>query len=348
MTNCHLYNRRDYFLYLIESFQRAGKGDRLVLASMEFRPDQELISQIVDELCGAARRGADVSFLVDAYSFMLREGSPPGPVFFIPRDPKQGYGEFKSVIAAINRLRDSGAECTIMNKPVRALKNPWAGRAHLKYAVINDEVFVGGCNLGDVEMLDVMVKTANKRLADFLIAVTHDIHAHGNVRKALAQNDQVFKVDEETVLLIDAGVRRQSIIYDKALELITRAKERVYMTSQYFPNTYTPAALAKATERGVRVHLSYNHHEHLPAPLRAVQKRTVAFKKKRLPLSLFENELDTSNSYLHAKILLNEAEGIIGSHNFVKFGVSLGTAEIALHSRSPDFIKAARDWIDSL
>jgi phosphatidylserine/phosphatidylglycerophosphate/cardiolipin synthase-like enzyme len=343
-----LYNRREYFDYLIDRYYNATEDDTIILATMEFRPDQLIIAELVNAMCAAAQRGANVTFLVDAYSFMLKDSPILGPLFFTKRDPRKGYGTFKPVVSAIQELRRNGVHCVVINKPARPLKNPFGGRSHIKYAVINDEVFIGGCNLSFPEQLDVMVRTDNHQLANFMVAFTADIIAHKSVRRALLRMDKTFQVDEHTELLIDAGVKRQSIIYDRAFELINDAANRVYMTCQYFPNNFTPAALAKAATRGVSVHLAYNHPSQHRAPIRVIQKRTVAYKKKRLPVSVFENQLHRDKNYLHAKILLSEKEAIIGSHNFVKMGVDLGTAEIALHSTSKDFIATAREWIHGL
>lgn len=348
MDKYELLNRGEYFEYLVKKFNQASTGDRIILATMEFRPDQEKVNDIADAMCRAANQGADVTFLVDAYSFMLKEGVVLGPLFFSKRDPKKGYGEFKPLIAALNKLREHGVKCVVTNKPQRPLKNPFGGRSHIKFAVINNEVFVGGCNLSNPEQLDVMVKTESPVLADYMRDFTHDIKKHKSVRKALLRRDKSFKIDKHTELLIDAGVKRQSLIYERAFGLINGAANRVYMTCQYFPNNFTPAALAKAHQRGVGVHLAYNHPDQHRKPIRGIQKRTVAYKKKRLPLSVFENQLHYDKNYLHAKILLSEKEAIIGSHNFVKMGVNLGTAEMALHSTSKDFIASARNWIKSL
>ena len=348
MLKYDLYNRQEYFQHLIDQFNKASAGDSIILATMEYRPDHAIVQEIVNAMCRASKQGAHVTFLVDAYSFMLKEGSFLGPLFFSKRDPKSGYGNFKPVISSINTLKKHGVQCVVTNKPARPLKNPFGGRSHIKFAVINQEVFIGGCNLGNPEQLDVMVRTRSAKLANFLRDFTNDVVEHKSVRKALLRRDKSFKIDQHTELLIDAGVKRQSLIYERAFKLINGAASRVYMTCQYFPNTFTPAALASAHNRGVGVHLAYNHPEKHPKPIRSIQKTTVAYKKKRLPSSVFENQLHQDKDYLHAKILLSEKEAIIGSHNFVKMGVNLGTAEIALHSTSKDFIAAARKWVTAL
>lgn len=348
MLQYDLFNRQQYFSHLITRFNQAKTGDKIILATMEFQPEQSVIRDILKGLSAASRQGADVTFMVDAYSFMLKVGALPGPLFYRKKDPKLGYGEFKPVIDAVNRLRADGVNCVVINKPQRPLKNPFGGRAHIKFAVINDEVFIGGCNLSDPELLDVMVRTENQRLSSYLSQFTEDVITHKSVRKALLRRDISFKIDDNTELLIDAGVKRQSLIYERALSLIGSAASRVYMTCQYFPNTRTPAELARAHKRGVGVHLAYNHPDQHNSFIRGVQKRTVAYKRRRLPGSVFENQLNMDRDYLHAKILISEKEAIIGSHNFVKMGVNLGTAEIALHSTSEDFIRAARNWITAL
>lgn len=343
-----LLNRQEYFEYLINKSQKAKSGDNIVLATMEFRPDQPIINKLVDSLCNASSSGAKVTFIIDSYSFMLREGNLLGPVFFMKKDPKRGYGDFKSVISALHKLRENGVVCEVVNKPTRVLKNPFSGRSHIKFAIINNEVLIGGCNLSNPEQLDIMTKTTSKAAAKYLSELAEEIIKTKNVKLAMKKNDVNFRIDEHTEILIDAGVRKQSIIYDRAFELIHNAKRVVYMTCQYFPNMRTPAELAKAHDRGVDVNLIYNHPHKHKGPLRSAQKRTVAYKKKRLPSSVFNSQLDLEQNYLHAKILLNEKEVIIGSHNFVKMGVNFGTAEIALHSTSPQFIDTAKRWMDNL
>lgn len=348
MHSYKLLDRTEYFYHLIKRYKRAKAGDRIILSTMEFRPDLEQLSNLVDAMCIASQNGARVTFLVDAFSFMLKDGSVLGPLFFSQRDPKVGYGHFKHTIRAVNKLREAGVETVVINKPTRPLKNPFSGRSHIKFAVINNDVFIGGCNLSHPELLDVMVQTTNKKLAAYMEDFSQLLIEHKNVRKALEKQDAVFKVDKYTTLLIDAGVKRQSIIYEHAFKLINSAQKQIFMTCQYFPNNHTPNELAKATERGVSVHLAYNHPHKHKVPLRSIQKQTVAYKRLRLPLSMFENQLDEDKNYLHAKILLSEKEVIVGSHNFVALGVRLGTAEIALHSTSPQFIAASREWVQGI
>ncbi len=217
MLTYALFNRLDYFKHLIAAFNKAGPNDTIVLATMEFRPDQTIVNDIMNALCTASKNGANVTFLVDAYSFMVKEGAAvPGPLFFSNKDPKLGYGDYKPVVEAMHRLRDNNVNCVVINKPQRALKNPFGGRSHIKFAVINDEVFIGGCNLSHPEQLDVMVQTYSSKLADYMVGFTADVIKHKTVRKAMLRRDASFKIDDDTELLIDAGVKRQSLILNEA------------------------------------------------------------------------------------------------------------------------------------
>jgi cardiolipin synthase A/B len=344
-----LYNRPEYFNYVIDACKKAKKGDTIILATMEYRPEQATIMEIVDALCQASNQGATVTVLLDAYSLVVKHGSVVmGPLFFGKKDPRKGYGHFKKVVSSIDKMRDAGVDCHIINRPTRRLKNPFSGRSHIKFAVLNNEAFVGGCNLSHPDQLDVMVHTTSAKLTRELKKFTKLVITTEHVGKAMKYKDYSVAIDQHTELIIDSGRVKQSLIYKKAFGVIRSAKKHIYMTCQYFPNHDTPYELNKAANQGVSVHLAYNSpKKHLPT-VRSAQVSTLAYKKLSFHPSIFSNQLHHGKNYLHAKILVNEKEAIIGSHNYVAIGVSLGTAEIALKSTSPAFIKMAREWVEAL
>ena len=49
---------------------------------MDFKPELPETVDIMDKLCIAAKRGAEVTFIVDAYIFLLGRGLKFGPLFF--------------------------------------------------------------------------------------------------------------------------------------------------------------------------------------------------------------------------------------------------------------------------
>jgi hypothetical protein len=61
----------------------------------------------------------------------------------------------------------------------------------------------------------------------------------------------------------------------------------------------------------------------------------------RVPSHFFEGMIAKKNTMLHAKLLATDAGAMIGSHNYVRAGVALGTAEIALLSYNSSFTSQA-------
>ena len=57
--------------------------------------------------------------------------------------------------------------------------------------------------------------------------------------------------------------------------------------------------------------------------------------------------LSASAPKLHAKLLATDQGVMIGSHNYVKFGVSVGTAEITLKSSDPQLAVQARAKLEA-
>jgi phosphatidylserine/phosphatidylglycerophosphate/cardiolipin synthase-like enzyme len=140
-------------------------------------------------------------------------------------------------------------------------------------------------------------------------------------------------------ILIDAGVPKQSTIYDHALALIDDAREHIFFTCQYFPGGKTARHLLAAHKRGVDVRIVYSH------PLAHGVKSPGHYlynarERLRLPAEFFADQRTAKAPLLHAKVIATEKGAIVGSHNYVSQGVWLGTAEIALLNQDPAFAKA--------
>src|SRR5688572_25974095 len=78
----------EYFAALVEQFKAAGKGSRILLQTMSFDPSESEIAAVMEALHGAARRGADVTFMIDAISFMFHNGKV-GPLWRGTKLPAQ-------------------------------------------------------------------------------------------------------------------------------------------------------------------------------------------------------------------------------------------------------------------
>lgn len=314
---------------------------------MTFEPDEPEIALLMQKLTAATLRGVTVHLAVDAFPFMLRGRIIPGPLWFRKELDGKMQKRFRLRYESLQTLKDSGGVVVVVNPPLRKFSLPHAGRCHIKTAIINDKVYVGGCNLSESE-LDVMVGWQDKQTADWLGSTVLHIMKTGRARAALHDTDTSLQLDEKTQLLIDAGIPDQSVIYDETLRLIDSAQEWLLLTCQYFPGGRTSQHLLKAHKRGVRVQIVYGHplHQGIEFPahyLYNLRERT------RLPKQFFEHRIRSSMPRLHAKLLATDQGGMIGSHNLTTQGVGLGTAELALLRRDSNFaIALAQNMLSQL
>jgi phosphatidylserine/phosphatidylglycerophosphate/cardiolipin synthase-like enzyme len=338
MKDYRFSNRMAYFRELTAFARQAGQGDRIAVMAMSFDPSAQPVGTLAQALTEAAGRGAQVVLSVDALNFIFNYDPPQlGPLWFGVKLSTQSPEPFGGCFSALEALQEAGGRYVVTNQPKRRFTLPQARRSHSKLAVLNDRVYIGGHNLGRPEDLDVMVSWDDRATADYLFDFTNKVANTGSPRRALHNHDARRQVDDDTILLFDAGVPRQSLILDEALQLIDEAQERIFMTCQYFPGGRTGQHLAAALRRGVDVTLHYSPpkaqgHEAPAHHLYALREQM------RLPAKLFVHQLPKHYlPKLHAKVLVSEKAAMIGSHNYVVQGVRLGTAEIALHSRDREF-----------
>lgn len=339
------YTRLNYYKKLVEQIQNTKKGDRIAIATMAFEPSEAHIELVMDELCKAAKRGVTVRCTVDSMAFMLHKSRIPGPLLYSKKLEAFSFNIFSSKRELLNKLAVCGGEYAITNRPKRTFINPFSGRSHIKFAIINDQVYIGGCNLKEADRSDLMVHWTDNKIADWLFDFADKVRAKSQVSELLNKTDVVLPVDSRTSLLIDAGVRNQSLIFENAIRLIDEAKDFIFMTCQYFPNDITIKHLSGAVARGVNVQLIYNHPSKHSFPMSILHTIVKNVEKKRNPAILFKYELSRNKDFLHAKLLATEKACIVGSHNYVWAGVQFGTAEIALLSTSPSFAKVAINTI---
>lgn len=337
-----ILTRQEYFEDVTRRAAECGPGDRLVLVTMSFDPADSMVAQLLIELAEAARRGADVRFIMDAYPYLIHGGIQPGPLFWNPKLPERMSGPFGLVAAAVADLRAGGVKVTILNLPHRAFTVPVAGRSHIKYAIINDRVYIGGCNLDWYTKIDAMVAWDDAVAARWLNELALEMVKTGNARTAVKGEDVTFNVSATDTLLLDAGVRGRSLIYDEALRLIDEAQERVFVICQFFPNDATAEHLLAAHRRGVQVEIVYNHASRQHFPHNFLHHLVEVRERWRLPKSFFVQALRAGQPLLHAKLIATERGAILGSHNFISAGVRLGTAEIALLTSDTGFSQAVK------
>jgi phosphatidylserine/phosphatidylglycerophosphate/cardiolipin synthase-like enzyme len=333
------YSRAEYFKDLAKRVTKLKPGDRVALATMTFRPDEPLVCDLVEALRAAAKRGVDVLLAVDAHNFLINDRQQLGPLFFHRNIPERMPKNFRTKLEALELLAAHGGHYTITNIPKRAFTSPFSGRSHIKFAIINNRVYIGCCNLSHAEQLDIMTAWIDQKTADWLYDFAKQMLSYDGT-SFMQGTDIEVAVDDKSVILVDAGVRKQSIIFENALKLIDGAEKELLITCQYFPGGVTAQHLLAAHRRGVKVTIMYSPphvhgHEALAHHLHIQRERL------RLPKEFFVGQLPKSLPRLHAKVLASEKAVIIGSHNFVSQGVTFGTAEIALLRQDPAFARNA-------
>lgn len=335
------YTKRQYYHELAKRIAATVTGDRVALSTMSFEPDVPEVGIILEELYSAARRGVQVSLNVDAYIFLAGRHATPGPLFFSTRLPRLLPPNLRAKFEALKKLEANGGSCAITNWPSRPLSRPFAGRSHIKLAVVNDYVYLGGCNLNNSDYTDTMLGWDDKHSADWLYGFLCKVVDHQSTESVVRGKDLTYTLDPSTLILTDSGRRHQSLIYEKALELIDEAQESVFIACQYFPNSVTSKHLVRARERGVKVTIIYNHPSKHGFPHSLLQHMVVLRERARVPSSLFKGQLPKNLPFLHAKLIATEKAAIVGSHNYVPSGVNFGTAEIALLRYDRDFSRQA-------
>lgn len=340
LAGLDFYDRYGYFDALKQLAEQSGKGDDLIYMAMVINPASPEVAAMMDAMEAAARRGAKVTAVVDAHSFMLDDDNHLGPLWHTTAlEPDQLKGPFKVLYDKLQNLRMAGGSYRIVNRPAKAHTNPFGGRSHIKLAVVNDRVFIGGCNIQLPEIRDVMIGWDDAATATWLRNFVHRIGDALNVRQALGDHDQEHAVAPNATLFVDAGVKRQSTIMQQAHRLIDQAEETVTITCQYFPGGATADRLLAARKRGVRVTIHYSPPS-AHGTLATIHYLYNGLQRLRLPADMFTGRLPADAPKLHSKIIVSEKAALIGSHNYVQAGVRFGTAEIAL------LVKDDRDFID--
>lgn len=335
-----LYNRLSYYRELAHKINGTKPGDRIAIATMSVEPLNGDTHHILEALNQAADRGVHVSFTIDAYGFLGDRHLRPGPLFFHTRLPARLSATYQPKLDALNALASHGGRYAITNQPGRRFTRQVAGRSHVKFAVVNDWLYVGGCELNTINQIDLMVGWQDRLTADWLYDIAQAMVTTAGTA-FLGGKDVVHQIDNHSQLLIDAGQPGYSTIFNKALAMIDEAQQTIYFTSQYPPYGSTLNHLKRARARGVRVTIVYNHPDQHAVPINLILRLIQLRARLHAPATLFSGQLDKRRPFLHAKLLATDLGAIVGSHNLAPTGVKVGTAEIALLCRDPAFAQKA-------
>lgn len=342
-TELELYSGIEFFERLAGDISETSSGDRVVILTMSFGPGEPLVANIIDELHASADRGTDIVIGVDAYALMADGDSrATGPLLF---PMPFGQASFIRRRREIDRLagRDS-VRCSIINRPSRYLTNPFAGRSHIKLAIVNDKVKIGGPNFHKSDRDDIVVEFENPETADMLYELARCIVETGSTDEALDGQDQAWPMDGKTTIMIDAGMRNQSLIFETALQIIEDARKSIIGSFQFFPNGKTADSFIRAYNRDIRTRLIHNHPFSGGKLLGGVEYLAMLRQKSRMPSALFADQVPRGRT-MHGSAIASETAVVVGSHNLVERGVKFGTAELAILSRDPDFAHQVGNFI---
>lgn len=313
--NFEVENATQYLSRLQDLVPRARS--RIVLAAMMILGGDET-SPVLEQILKAAERGVKVHVLADRY--VLSMASKPSDVSKTTRTHQQN-----EVIGFFKALEKSGGKAIWIGE---IGLNPYAGRYHCKITVVDDDVFsFGGVNFTDdsFDNVDFMLHATNSKLADDLVKlVTKNAQGH-------PAEDFEQELDQDNIMLFDAGQRGKSIIYDRACRLAAQSDQVTYV-SQMAPSGRLAAALRKASATCF-----------CTRPGQADMGVSRAAQTWDWLRNGLANSYEGQN-YIHAKFILYKLKdggmaALCGSHNFSWRGVAFGTKEIALLSYDPKVYK---------
>lgn len=287
----------DYAAALARDIARAKKT--VVLKTMTFRVGDR-ITTVCRALIDAQQRGVAVALVIDRYALL----------FFDRR-----------TLSMLRTMKKSGI--TIQWSGAVRL-NPFSGRDHVKFSVVDDTVYAfGGINFKERALAnyDYMLRIRDIKLADFMISRRYEAHPY----TAHTYGD----------VLYDRGKRGESIIYQQALRAM-RSCTRVVFVSKMSPDSSLLEALR--TRRNATI--LYN------------TRRSGASVFTRLATRLARATEDNhycGNRTIHAKILItttkNHTSVITGSHNLNSLGVRFGTRELALSTHDANIVRAVERFV---
>lgn len=276
-------------------------------------------SPLIDSFIAASKRGVDVNVAADTFTYAELAG------YFLPMHHRNKKSRATSQM--VKDLEESGVKFDWLGKSKATI---FSGRTHTKMCVVDDYVYCfGGINLyqGGIAANDYMFVQKDKTLADMLVREYKNLK--DAEKKSALYRSHSIKWDNHTVL-IDGGIVGDSVIYNRACDLVKNCKKVLYV-SQYPPSGRL-SKLIKQKDNKIYFNMPTNASD--SANSWFIKFGQFFYKN----ITLYDKR-----KYLHAKfILVTNKDGtrtaITGSHNFVYGAVLLGTREIALETQDQNYI----------
>ncbi|MCA9623666.1 MAG: cardiolipin synthase B [Myxococcales bacterium] len=264
-------------------------------------------ARFVAALCGAARRGVDVTVVIDGW------GSAQGG---------------RAIVAALN---EAGCNATIHNR-LRALLVGRVGRNHRKVLLVDDELaFIGGLNIGDenlddgshVGWADLALEIRGPQCAYLGPMLRGELHG---------RHDSSLRFH---LCGLSGGWRMRR----RYVTMFRKAKKSILVAHGYFlPDRSVLRAITRAARRGVRVDLLLAGRTDVPFARAA----TRSLYRRLLRAGVHIREW--KGSVLHAKIAAIDGEWLlVGSFNLDP--LSLANLEALVEVNDPALVACGEVWI---
>jgi phosphatidylserine/phosphatidylglycerophosphate/cardiolipin synthase-like enzyme len=335
--------------------------EQVGLETMQFEVCEDT-QPIYDTITQAKERGVeDVRFHYDRVALRhLRVGEDQAFVFLgrtvLHRGDKAALKQANTErVQLVNSLESQ--QITDPSNRKRGQNNHMSHN-HVKLAIVDDTAWFGTMNFRamDFDISNFMVKVTDPHWVDKLKEVFEQTEATD------PQEDKVFtKYDEadreETVLLLDAGAKDKSVIYEKALQMADSLREgdEFVMISQWPPikTVYGAFAekLSEKTKAGARGTYLMSPEDRLHPSRRASRMLQTQVKK----MEQLDPNMKAVNlaRMTHAKAFMikranGEQEVLFGSHNLTSWTVHNGTRELAMWSKDPMIVGQIASFLESV
>lgn len=323
MSKFTIHEAQSYYTHLMEKVRSAKKS--ISITSFDLIYDEKT-KPLLDEVILAAKRGVKVTLSADTMTFNEIRKKHFGPI-----DTK--HPSSLPMRNFIDKLEEAGGKFAWLSKT--NLMNPYKGRNHEKWSIVDDDVFCfGGINLykSGFNTNDFMFHTNNAKLAKQLEAEHQKIVADYEDFEGAH-----YIINDKSEFFIDSGKTGYSTIYNHACKLAKKARAITYV-SQYYP-TGRLGHYLKDTKT--------TYYINRPGNAKGLaNKLMLIFDMLRCRIKNNYHK----RRYLHAKFIIFTMQdgsevAITGSHNFSYAGVRYGTIEVAMKTSDPNIISQLRSFV---
>ncbi len=347
-----LQNPQEFCDSFIGEAAQANQRVKGIVLQLESGPDTD---PIYESMIAAQKRGVeDVELVYDPASIAhVSRGDNEGN---IRKDKVLRYKGDKSVVeqahadrqAMIKKLQSLG----IIATPEPGEKVSRQNHNHIKLFIVDDVAWIGSMNLreSDFIMSNAMIKITDPELVEELARI-YDI----STQEKAAPNETVRVGESE--LLFDGGNPKDSVIYDKAVEMIDSLQEgdEAVLIGQYAPVKMMYGQLLdkmrSKMDEGAKTKFLTPPTEALHPVGGAARYLQKSIDKREAQTPNMETTTLARKTHLKAMMVTRangEREVLFGSHNLTSWTVRIGNKELSIWSKDPEVVDSVANLLDQV